>query len=289
MAKVRSVVATVQLTEQRMGPGFSSFGLRGLPGRSLDPFLNVDDFRMSLPTFPPHPHAGFSAVTYLFEDSAGAFINRDSLGDRSRIAPGGLHWTQAGSGMLHEEIPEKPGIESHGLQMFVNLRSDHKLAAPRAFRVEAADVPVAAAEGSRVRVLAGSYGGATSPLAGLATPVLLLDVLLIDDGRVTLPIDPAWSSFALAIAGHGRAGAPGAEVALPAHGAAGFDDDGDAIALAGPGRGEFRVLVAAGAPIREPVVFGGPFAMTSRADVEAANARFRRGEMGALAPTRGAF
>lgn len=54
---------------------------------------------MSEPTFPPHPHAGFSAVTYLFEDSGGALVNRDSLGDRSRIEPGALHWTQAARGI----------------------------------------------------------------------------------------------------------------------------------------------------------------------------------------------
>ncbi len=36
---------------------------------ALDPVISVDHFRMSQPTFAPHPHAGFSAVTYLFEDS----------------------------------------------------------------------------------------------------------------------------------------------------------------------------------------------------------------------------
>ena len=89
----RSVKATTVLRESQMGPGFSAYSLRSLSDYPLDPFLNFDDFRMSVPTFPPHPHAGFSAVTYMFEDSPGAFINRDSLGDRSRIGPGALHWT----------------------------------------------------------------------------------------------------------------------------------------------------------------------------------------------------
>ena len=124
-----------------MGTGFTSYGLRTTPDFPLDPFINLDDFRMSEPTFPPHPHAGFSAVTYMFEDSAGAFTNRDSLGDHSRIGPGSLHWTQAAAGMMHEEIPEQRGLVCHGLQMFVNLRSDHKNAAPRAFHVDAAAVP----------------------------------------------------------------------------------------------------------------------------------------------------
>lgn len=45
------------------------------------------------------------------------------------------------------------------------------------------------------------------------------------------------------------------------------------------------LVVLAGAPIGEPVVFGGPFCMTTRADVADAQERFRRGEMGRLAPS----
>lgn len=49
------------------GAVFSGFGLRDPKLHvAIDPFLSVDYFRMSAPTFPPHPHAGFSAVTYLF-------------------------------------------------------------------------------------------------------------------------------------------------------------------------------------------------------------------------------
>lgn len=97
------------------GRGFTSYGLFDQLG-SLDPFINLTDFRMLLPYFPAHPHAGFSVMTYMFEDSGGAFINRDSYGDHSRIEPGALHWTQAGRGNQHEEVPEVPGEDCHGLQ-----------------------------------------------------------------------------------------------------------------------------------------------------------------------------
>jgi len=80
---------------------------------------------MRAPIFPPHPHTGFSAVTYMFEDSAGSFQNRDSLGDRALIHPGDLHWTQAGSGLMYEEVPSLPGTLCHGAQIFVNLAAKH--------------------------------------------------------------------------------------------------------------------------------------------------------------------
>jgi redox-sensitive bicupin YhaK (pirin superfamily) len=278
------VKATAQLEEHRMSAGFSSFGLRGIAGASLDPILNVDDFRMSEPTFPPHPHAGFSAVTYLFEDSKGSFTNRDSLGDRSVIGPGALHWTQAARGMMHEEIPAVPGLESHGIQMFVNLRRADKGAPPRAFHVEASEIPEVRAAGARVRVLAGELEGARSALTELLTPILFLDVHLEPGATLRVPVPATHRAFVLAIAGGGTVGADADRRALPAHAAALFAEDGDELALTAGPEG-LEVLVLAGAPIGEPVVFGGPFAMTNRAEIQDAFARYERGEMGRLSPS----
>jgi len=284
MGRARSIQAMTQLEEHRMSAGFTSFGLRGVAGATLDPILNVDDFRMSEPTFPPHPHAGFSAVTYMFEDSRGTFTNRDSLGDRSLIGPGALHWTQAGRGMMHEEIPEVPGVESHGIQMFVNLRHAHKDAAPRAFHVEAKDVPEVRGPGSRIRVLAGELEGHRSPLTELLTPILFLDVFLEAGAELRVPLPAGHNGFVLAVAGDGSVGSEGERRALPVHAAAVFANDGDEVHLAAGSKG-LQVLFVAGKPIGEPVVFGGPFAMTSRAEVEAAFSRYERGEMGRLEPS----
>ncbi|WP_436304007.1 MULTISPECIES: pirin-like C-terminal cupin domain-containing protein [unclassified Variovorax] len=55
----------------------------------IDPFLGIDHAWMSAPTFPPHPHAGFSAVTYLFLDSETGIANPDSPGNSTLIQPGG--------------------------------------------------------------------------------------------------------------------------------------------------------------------------------------------------------
>ncbi|MBN8610243.1 MAG: pirin family protein [Deltaproteobacteria bacterium] len=267
-----------------MSAAFTSYGLRTIAGASLDPILNVDDFRMSEPTFPPHPHAGFSAVTYLFEDSKGSFVNRDSLGDRSVIGPGALHWTQAGRGMMHEEIPSVAGLECHGIQMFVNLRRAHKDAAPRAFHVEAQDVPEVRGDGARVRVLAGELDGHRSTLTELLTPIVFLDVHLEPSATLRVPLPRGHNGVVLAIAGSGLVGADADHRALPEHAAAAFADDGDEVALSAGSTG-LEVLVLAGAPIGEPVIFGGPFAMTSRAEIQDAFARHARGEMGHLEPS----
>lgn len=277
----RSIAQRRTLDLHRVTPSFASYGLRSSASFSIDPFLNLDDFVMSEPTFPPHPHAGFSAVTYMFEDSPGAFINRDSLGDRSRIEPGAIHWTQAARGMMHEEVPERRGDACHGLQMFVNLEDAHKRAVPAAYHTSRADVPeVRPAPGARVRVLAGRFGPVASPLTKLLTPITFLEVHLAAGVAIELDAPRGHNAFVLVIRGRGAV----ADATVEAHEAVRFVDDGEVVRLAG-GEGGMQLLFGEGAPIGEPVVYGGPFVMTRAEDLEAAHERFARGLMGSLAPS----
>jgi redox-sensitive bicupin YhaK (pirin superfamily) len=144
----KRVEARSHIPRKRRAAGLSIAQLHGehLTGQ-LDPFLAIDHFEMALPFFPPHPHAGFSAVTYLFPQSQNGFVNRDSRGEALQIHPGDLHWTAAGSGVVHEEVPITRGVVCHGLQIFVNLHSSKKWMAPQALHLAAAQVPVVDAGG----------------------------------------------------------------------------------------------------------------------------------------------
>jgi redox-sensitive bicupin YhaK (pirin superfamily) len=282
--KFRGIQSTAPLIYQTHGNGFSDYNLRDQLGVSLDPFLNLDDFHMSQPTFKPHPHAGFSAVTYMFEDSAGAFINRDSLGDRSPITPGDLHWTQAGSGMLHEEVPETAGVDCHGLQMFVNLSEANELASPRAFHLNAADVPEVKGDGSRIRVLCGESRGLVSPLSDLLTPITLLDMHLNTKALVTHDLAPDQIALALMIQGEVQTGTPDEPVTVAGHQAIAFDQDGDCVQFTAGSAGA-HLLLAAGVPTGKSNVWAGPFCLSSQAKAEDAIRRYRSGAMGTLSPS----
>lgn len=63
-------MATVIASLQRANHGthFRTYALRGSTAL-IDPFIGIDHAWMSAPTFPPHPHASFSAVSYIFLDS----------------------------------------------------------------------------------------------------------------------------------------------------------------------------------------------------------------------------
>lgn len=249
---------------------------------ALDPVVLVDHFRMSTPTFPPHPHAGFSAVTYLFADSEDGFVNRDSLGHHLDIAPGALHWTQAGSGVLHEEIPRVVGRVSHGLQLFVNSAAAHKASAPAVFHRAAHEVQtVELAGGGRVRVVLGRFGDVEAAI-GAHTPLTLLDITLPPNAALDVPVAAGERAFALVVGG--------ALVGAAAQGphALRFGDQGEAVRLHAGSDGLHLALIT-GRPLGEPIVPKGPFIGNSAAEVTDMIRRFQAGQMGRLSPTPGAF
>ncbi|MGO4810801.1 pirin family protein [Cupriavidus sp. 2MCAB6] len=191
------VIAPLQRANH--GSHFRAYGLRGVAAL-IDPFLGIDHAWMSAPTFPPHPHAGFSAVSYLFLDSETGIDNRDSLGTRNLIRPGGLHWATAGSGIVHEEVPAEAGKTVHSLQIFVNLAPERQYIAPFALTLEPQDVPVVQLPGAKVRVPVGRFRHARSPLTP-PTEVTMLDISLEEGAELAVRIDSGHCAFVMPIFG----------------------------------------------------------------------------------------
>ena len=266
------VIHRLAVHRQRMGTGLTVAGVRGQPGL-MAPFLMADHFHMTQPTFPPHPHAGFSAVTYLFEDSETGFRNRDALGFDGPIHPGDLHWTLAGSGTLHEEFPMEPGKQAHGLQIFVNLPEHTQLQAPRSLHLSRQDMPRVQGAGWHATVVFGDWGGARAPL-DLPVQASLAIAEVKDGAAMDLPLPDDEQGFALVVSGTVRVGGE-------------RFDEGSVLAYTRAPRFEaetpVRLALFAGRPLRQPVVQHGPFAMSSEARVVDAMRRFQSGEMGHLA------
>ncbi|WP_174273605.1 pirin family protein [Sphingomonas bacterium] len=184
----RPVVRICAPDAARHGDAFDALRIgKAMFGAEADPFLNVDHFRMTGPTFPPHPHAGFSAVTYVLPESVNGMRNRDSRGDRSLIPPGGLHWTAAGSGIVHEEVPDRPGIVTEGMQIFIRQPVAQEEAPAVIHHVEADQIPTAALpEGGWMRLLAGSFETLVAPFEA-PSALVLLDLELAPDANFDWP------------------------------------------------------------------------------------------------------
>lgn len=181
------------------GSHFRAYGLRGM-AELINPFVNVDHAWMSAPTFPPHPHAGFSAVSYVFLDSEAGIENRDNIGTHNLIRPGGLHWTTAGRGIVHEEIPAEVGKTVHSLQIFVGLEPQMRGIEPSALSLEPEEVPVVQLPGVKVRVPVGDFNGVRSSLVP-PTDVTMLDISLDESAETTIPVVAGDCAFIMPIAG----------------------------------------------------------------------------------------
>jgi len=255
----------------------------------IDPFIGVDAFSMPHNFFLPHPHGGMSAVTLLLDDSPGGVVNRDSLGDHSVIEPGDLHWTQAGSGIVHEETPSRPGQPANGLQIFVNMARSHKQDPAAVFKVARQAMPVWEAGGVRVKVAAGSLQGLSSPInadARWATPVNLIDITLQPGAAFDLPVPQAHNGFLMVIAGSLNAGdhAARAQQTVVLHPAL-PDAAGAGVLPLRAGEHGAHVVLFSGQPLREPIVPYGPFVGNSRQDIAAYAVAFQSGAMGTLEPS----
>jgi len=277
----RTLQTVGRLQRDDPGPGTSIVRLTGRTlGHDLDPFIMADMFSMPTAVFGPHPHAGFSAVTYLLEQSPGGVRNRDSLGLDVTIEPGAIHWLQAGSGIVHEETPLELGVPAVGFQIFVNLAAAHKFTPARVLRAGPGEIPrVPVGEKALARVVVGALGETRAAIAPL-TPVNLFDVTVQPGGVATVPMPRGHNGWFSVIEGAVRLGDETVE-----KGWAGVpNDDGDTLMFAAAGETPAQVLIGSGVPLGEPLFSYGPFMMNSREQVAQVIEDYRAGKMGSVTP-----
>ena len=260
-----------------------------------DPFLLFDDFRNERPAdylagFPWHPHRGIETITYVL---AGTVDHRDSLGNTGVLAGGDVQWMTAGSGIIHQEMPKGDAAgRMHRFQLWANLPSASKMTTPRYQEVTNRDIPdVTDDDGTRVRIVCGSFWGRTGPVQGIAAEPQYLDVTVPPNRRRTLPVETTRHAFAYVFEGSGRFGnASGprpvltdplgdVDTAVPV--LAGnrslvLFDRGDEVTVESGEHG-IRFLLVSGAPLREPVAWHGPIVMNTRDELEQAIAELRDG------------
>jgi len=274
----RTIQSLFRPATTRHGAGLSTADVGGpaLAGR-MGPILMVSLYEMAGPTFPPHPHAGFTVATYILPESPIGFVNQDTLGNLNRIAPGALHVTVAGRGVMHEEQPERRGAIARGYQIWIDHADDDREIAPYAKHLEAGDAPVVESRGASIRVMLGESNGASAPVAA-PTPVRLIDVSLSDGGAFEQRLAPDEAAFAIILGG-------AIEVAGDAAGAGevAFFGAGEILRARTTG-GPARFTLFAGAPLANSRLAGGPFVASTPAQLARFSHDFRAGAFGALSP-----
>ena len=246
-------------------------GLRTV--EDFDPFLMLDSFDSRNPEdyikgFPMHPHRGIETITYLID---GEIDHQDSLGHKGVIRSGQSQWMTAGSGILHQEMPQA-SPRMLGLQLWLNLPASRKMAPPAYFDITG-DMIAGVEDGPvTIRVISGEYKGAH----GVRAPHIqatIYDVLVPPGAETVLPARRGETAFVFLIQGDARI--DGRDVAEKT---AVLFDDGDEIAVGAAGDAASRFIFCAAPPLREPVAWGGPIVMNTEEELERAFLELETGE-----------
>jgi len=262
-----------------------------------DPFLLFDDFRNETPQdylagFPWHPHRGIETITYVL---AGTVEHGDSLGNRGVLAAGDVQWMTAGSGIMHQEMPQGDADgRMHGFQLWANLPRELKMTDPRYQDIKSAEIPVLVEDdGTAIRVVVGDYKGVKGPVDGVAAEPNYFDISVPPGKRKTFRVDTHRRAFAYVFEGSGRfrdSSEPfgvlhekevgGEEVVIrekAGNRSMVLFGAGDEVAVEAGEEG-MRFLLVSGAPIQEPVAWHGPIVMNTRDELVQAFNELRSGD-----------
>jgi quercetin 2,3-dioxygenase len=287
-ARDRAVVSVTTAPQGFEGEGFPvRRAFAGVDLRLLDPFIHMDQMgEVDYAPYEPkgtdwHPHRGFETVTYIID---GAFQHQDSHGGGGLITNGATQWMTAGAGILHIETPPENLVVSggrfHGIQLWVNLPADDKMASPRYQNLEGDLVTLLASPdgGALVRLIAGDVAGHRGP-GSTHTPITVAHATVSPGARLIVPWRRDFNALVYVLAGEGTVGAERRSVTL---GQLAVFGDGDTITIDAAGKDPLEVLLLGGQPIREPVAAYGPFVMNTRAELTQAFEDFQAGRLGTI-------
>jgi len=278
MSNIRKVDRIIDSKPTIEGAGVHlkrAFGFSEVP--LFDPFLLLDDFHSNNPDeyiagFPWHPHRGIETVTYMIN---GVVKHGDSIGNMGSIYSGDVQWMTAGSGILHQEMPQRYEGLFQGFQLWVNLPSSHKMMKPRYRGIESEQIPIVSPkQGIKIRLIAGTLDDKRGPVHDLVVNVEYLDVKLAPDIEYEYSTMSGYKIFAYVFEGNGFFEVENENQIGKEHLV--LFKNGRKIIIKSGNQG-IRFLLVSGKVIGEPVAWRGPIVMNTQQELELAFEEYQKG------------
>jgi redox-sensitive bicupin YhaK (pirin superfamily) len=253
-----------------------------IPGlEQLSPFILLHHFDFIMEPghnnfdVPPHPHRGFSPITYIFE---GAVEHQDSLGNTKVIANNEVQWINAGRGLIHAEKAGKEFIEKggrfQGIQLWINVPKSKKMQTPSYQPLTKDEIVLIEKDKAELRLVSGTYDGKKGPAdSEIFTAMMRMNA----GGEFTFSFPESNNVAFYVLEGSVRINSD-TEVKQ------------NNLIIFKKGEGDIRIdsmtdsklLILAGEPIDEPLVTHGPFVMNTQTEILEAMKDYQQGKMGFL-------
>ncbi len=254
---------------------------------NIGPFILLHHAKVKVPTHippkqtgvGPHPHRGFSPVTFIFE---GAVHHRDSRGNNSIVEKGGVQWMNAGMGVIHSERPPENIHEIGGvqeiIQLWVNTPAKYKMDTPEYIPLKKEEIPVIQTTDqlAQINVVAGKVNGIKGSITGLS-PLSAATIDAKTGAKFQLEVESNFESLVYILDGKIKVTGYGL---VEHHNAVVFDNEGSTIDI--EVIEDSKLMFLAGEVIPEKMVAQGPFVMNSESQIMMAYRDYQMGKMGVL-------
>ncbi len=255
---------------------------------NVDPFLLLHHANIKVPTHVstnkagviPHPHRGFSPVTFIFK---GGVHHRDSRGNDNVVYEGGTQWMHAGMGVVHSERPPeeifKIGGQQELIQLWVNSPASNRMDQPIYFPLTSDDTPQIISEDGLVKIK--NHSGELNGAKGLIPSFTAVNTFTVEatkGGKYFFEVPASHNAFIYVLKGNVKIAEEPDEI--EGHYAVILNNDGDGFTL--EGLENSIVMTGTGEPLNEPIASHGPFVMNNQTKVMAAFREYQMGKMGVL-------
>jgi quercetin 2,3-dioxygenase len=239
-----------------------------------DPFLLFDHFGSDNPDdyikgFPWHPHRGIETMTFMI---SGDVEHGDSLGNKGVIGAGDAQWMTAGSGIIHQEMPQQTAGFLKGFQLWVNLPKKDKMCTPKYRDITSDRIPSFSADGIIVQVLSGEYNGIKGAAQDISGNPLYIDALLENGSEFVIDIDIEYKKFLYLYEGNILYGSDSQNIKKESML---IFESGGKLRLKAAEKSRF--IIFAGKPLHEPVAWRGPIVMNTDDELDTAFSQLREG------------
>ena len=284
MRTIKQIVPAFQIN---MGGNILDQALPYYGVDQIDPFLLIHHWKkemkggehQSTVGVGPHPHRGFSPVTFIYE---GGVHHRDSTGESQVVYEGGTQWMNSGKGIVHSERPAKEIAENGGdfefIQFWVNAPASRKMTTPNYQAITKDDTPQVEDDDPNVQIslVAGEYKGKTGPIQPYSD-LLILRLDFKTGGKHEIGIPENFNALLYQLDGKIKIND---DQVISGKNMVHLNNDGTSVVI--EALEDSRFILLSGEPIGEEVSTYGPFVMNTEDEIRQAILDYQSGKMGIL-------